>query len=133
MLFRSFAEPIAKGKQHLFFKEDVGPDGRRRFTDAHTCLVFEYAARDMEEGVVPYSLLLYIDGTSQWRNVQVLPVYITSRNYDKSIQNRPTTWHLLACIPILKKERMLASLSKEEKTYRGKQVSILSKYVHACL
>ena len=46
-----FAEPIAKGKQHLFFKEDVGPDGRRRFTDAHTCLVFEYAARDMEEGV----------------------------------------------------------------------------------
>ena len=36
-----FADPMAKGKQHLYFRRDIGPDGKRRFTDAHTCLAFE--------------------------------------------------------------------------------------------
>ena len=58
--------------QHMQFKADIGPDGRRLFTDAHTCLAFQLAARETgDSDAVPYSLVLYIDGTSQWRNVLV--------------------------------------------------------------
>ena len=49
-----FADPMAKGKQHLYFRRDIGPDGKRRFTDAHTCLAFEHAAREIGEGVVHF-------------------------------------------------------------------------------
>ena len=48
------ASPIAEGKQHMCFREDMGPDGQRRFTEAHTRLAFEIAAMQMPEGVVPY-------------------------------------------------------------------------------
>ena len=69
------ADKTALGKQHLSFRVDIGPDGRRRFTDAHTGLAFEHAARAIGDGVVPYSLVIYIDGTSQWRNVSVACLY----------------------------------------------------------
>jgi hypothetical protein len=119
-----FADPLAKGKQHMQFKADIGPDGRRLFTDAHTCLAFELAARETgDSDAVPYSLVLYIDGTSQWRNVSVLPVYITSRNYDKSFQGRPSTWRLLAVVPVLKMSA--GTLSRQETTYRRKEVFLV--------
>ena len=41
-----FADPLTKGKQHMQFKDDLGLDGRRLFTDAHTCLAFELATRE---------------------------------------------------------------------------------------
>jgi hypothetical protein len=63
-----FADPMAKGKQHLYFRRDIGPDGKRRFTDAHTCLAFKHAAREIGEGVVHFFLVLYVDGTSQSLN-----------------------------------------------------------------
>ncbi len=93
-----FADPMAKGKQHLYFQRDIGPDGKRIFTDAQTCLAFEHAAREIGEGVVHFSLVLYIDGTSQWRNVSVCPVYLTTRNNDKSLQSKTSSQRLLAPI-----------------------------------
>ena len=58
-----FADPMAEGRQHLYFEMDIGPNGKRRFSDAHTCLVFEESAREFGLGVVILSLVLYIDGT----------------------------------------------------------------------
>ena len=115
-----FADPMAKRKQHLYFRRDIGPDGKRRFTDAHPCLAFEHAAREIGEGVVHFSLVLYVDGTSQWRNVSVCPVYLTTRNNDKSIQNRPSSQRLLAVLPIYDIEA--SKLSPADKTYRRKEV-----------
>jgi hypothetical protein len=66
-----FADPMAKGKQHLYFQRDIGPDGKWRFTVAHTCLAFEHAAREIGEGVVHFSLVLYVDGTSQSLNGEI--------------------------------------------------------------
>jgi hypothetical protein len=36
-------------------------------------VAFEQAASQIGDGVVDFSLFLYIDGTSQWRNVSVCP------------------------------------------------------------
>jgi hypothetical protein len=55
----------AVGKQHLYFRRDIGTHGKVLFTVAHTCLALEHAAIQIGEGVVQYSLVLYIDGTSQ--------------------------------------------------------------------
>ena len=122
------ADKMALGKQHLSFRADIGPDGRRRFTDAHTGLAFEHAAREIGDGVVPYSLVIYIDGTSQWRNISVWPIYITTRNNDKSIQSRPSSWRLLGVLPILRKS--VGTLdSKDERTYRRKKGDA---FVHIC-
>ena len=50
-----FADPMAdsprpggssEGRQHLYFEMDIGPNGKRRFSDARTCLAFEEAARE---------------------------------------------------------------------------------------
>ena len=73
-----FADPMVEGKQHLYFKADIAPSGKRRFTDAHTCLAFEEAARKIGPGVAIYSLVLFMDGTHQWKNVHVCPVYIST-------------------------------------------------------
>ena len=108
------------GKQHLFFKVDIGPDGQRIFTDAHTCLAFEYYAAGIGEGVVQFSLVLTLDGTNQWRNVSVLPVYLSTRNNDKSIMNRPSSQRLFACIPVY--DSKASRLSDHEKVYRRKEV-----------
>ena len=52
-----FADPLAKGQHHMQFKADIGPDVRRLFTDAHTCLAFELAARETgDSDAVPYFL-----------------------------------------------------------------------------
>ena len=115
-----FGNPIAKDKMHLNFARDIGPDGKRRFTDSHTCLAFEHVSEWIEEGVVPFSLVMYIDGTNQYKNVSVLPVYMTTRNYDKSIQNRPSAWKLLAVIPYYNLH--VATLTPKERTYRRKEV-----------
>ena len=115
-----FADPMAKGKQHLYFRRDIGTHGKRLFTDAHTCLAFEHAAIQIGDGVVQYSLVLYIDGTSQWSNVEVCPVYITTRNNDKSIMNRPSSQRLAAVIPTYNMQASL--LSPTEKTFRRKEV-----------
>ena len=113
---------------HLRFQRDIGPDGKRRFTDCHTCLAFEYASKQIGEGVVPFSLAMFIDGTYQLKNVATLPVYITTRNYDKSIQNQPSAWRLLAVIPYYKLNA--GTLSPRERTYRRREVSISPPLVH---
>ena len=53
-----FADPMAKGKQHLYFRIDLGTHGKPLFTDAHTCLAFEHAAIQIGDSVVQYSLVL---------------------------------------------------------------------------
>ena len=108
------------GKQHLLFKTDIGPDDQRRFTDAHTALVFEYYAAMIDDGAVQFSLVLSLDGTNQWRNVSVLPVYLSTRNNDKSIINRPSSQRLLACIPVY--DSKASRLSDAEMRYRRKEV-----------
>ncbi len=47
-----FADSMTKGQQHLYFRRYIGQDGKRRFTDAHTCLAFEQAASQIGDGVV---------------------------------------------------------------------------------
>ena len=125
-----FGNVVAKGpgNMHLRFQRDIGPDGKRRFTDCHTCLAFEYASEQIGDGVVQFSLALFIDGTYQLKNVATLPVYITTRNYDKSIQNQPSAWRLVAVIPYYKLNA--GTLSPRERTYRRREVSISPPLIH---
>ena len=115
-----FADKLSEGKQIYAFKANVGPDGQRRFTDASACLAFEHAANEIGQGVVPFSLVLYIDGTFMKQHIPILPVYLSTRNVFKCIMNKPALQHLLALLPVYDFDASL--LSKDEKTYRRKEV-----------
>ena len=54
------------------------------------------------------------------QHVPVLPVYLSTRNVDKSIMNKNSCQRLLACFPIYK--YAASQLSEKEKTYRRKEV-----------
>ncbi len=49
-----FADPMAKGKQHLYFRRDIGANRKRLFTDARTCLALEHAAIQIGDSDVQY-------------------------------------------------------------------------------
>ena len=120
-----FADPMVEGKQHLYFKADIAPSGKRRFTDAHTCLAFEEAARKIGPGVAIYSLVLFIDGTHQWKNVHVCPVYISTLNNAKEIAKAAIIAEGFALFPVYKV--LTSTLKGKEKSYRTKQVCCIIK------
>ena len=117
-----FADPMAEGRQHLYFEMDIGPNGKRRFSDAHTCLVFEEAAREFGPGVVIFSLVLYIDGTYQWKHVNVCPVYISTLNNTKEIARQPSSQRVFALLPVYSLQD--STLKAKDKTYRKKEVRL---------
>ena len=107
----------------LFRSEmDIGPNGKRRFSDAHTCLAFEEAAREFGPGVVIFSLVLYIDGTYQWKHVNVCPVYISTLNNAKEIARQPSSQRVFALLPGYSLQD--STLKSKDKTYRKKEVRL---------
>ena len=54
------------------------------------------------------------------QHIPILHVYLSTRNVFKCIMNKPALQHLLALLPVYDFDASL--LSKDEKTYRRKEV-----------
>ena len=63
------------GHFHYKFEMQFNADGERVFCEGYGCEEFRLHAVRIGEGIVPVSLVLYVDGTSTFTNISVRPVY----------------------------------------------------------
>ena len=66
------------GDFHYKYEMDFNDGSDRLFCEPHTCEAFRIHAQRCGPGVVPISIVLYIDGTSTMTNISLKPVYGTS-------------------------------------------------------
>ena len=69
------ADIRASGSQYFCFKEYMNEDGERVFYHANGSLSFQEAQLKAGDGVVPASIVLYVDGTFAKTRLQYRPVY----------------------------------------------------------
>jgi hypothetical protein len=69
------ADPRFDG--HFLYKFQIYEDGsgRRVFCEANGCISFQIHASRIGGGVVPFSLVIYVDGTLLGKNISVRPIY----------------------------------------------------------
>ena len=64
------------GHFHYKFEMQFNADGERVFCEGYGCEEFRLHALRIGEGIVPVSLVLYVDGTSTFTNISVRPVTV---------------------------------------------------------
>jgi hypothetical protein len=64
-----------KGAFHMKPEIHYNAEGDRVYGEPHTCEAFREHAARIGPGIVPISLVLYVDGTSTMTNISLKPIY----------------------------------------------------------
>ena len=87
MLRELLADIRLAGNQHFEYKEYRNAAGERIFAcDANGSVTFQIAQTRAGEGVVPVSLVLYIDGTFMKNGIPIRPIYRKCNIYEYRIE-----------------------------------------------